>query len=178
MAVCIDQIDVLLHIPALKDISNRCFGNHYLSSSDFLRDSSFCLGAFIDGILVGFALNYCVQKDDLECLIDHFANDNRYHLIKSVAILPQWQRMGIGMDLFKHSLQLAKSKGWNISYGIAWQCGSQIPSLAIFLHFGFEPKKTLTNFWYRDSIERGYQCAICGDPPCCCIAVLFVRESV
>lgn len=165
------------HIESLLCIGDECLGRGYLVAADFLIDNGFCFGAFNADKLVGFALSYIVTKDDVLQLSKYKIAGTIVHLLKTVAVLPPFQRMGIGDALFGASLKMAEAKGCSASLGYGWLYNGSVPSSRLFEKHGFQKGAEITDFWFHDSLLKRYQCAICGAPPCRCSAVEFIRRN-
>ncbi len=96
---------------------------------------------------------------------------------KSLALRHDMQKQGIGTKLFAQRINSFKEKGAGAIYMPGWQTPGGITSIdGIARRFGFKKIETVKNFFYRDSLTRGYSCPVCGTPPCRCSAVVYVLE--
>jgi ribosomal protein S18 acetylase RimI-like enzyme len=172
----IELINANDHIEYLLCISDECFGRGYLVAADFLSGNGFCFGAFDAGELVGFALSYIVDKDDVFQLFEDKENVVVMHSLKTVAVLPSFQRRGMGDALFGASIIMAESMGCSLSFGYGWLYNGSIPSSRLFEKYGFQKGAEIPEFWFHDSLVKQYECAICGTPPCRCSALQFFRQ--
>ena len=96
-------------------------------------------------------------------------------LIKSVAVVPQFQGQGIGTQLVKDAMKTLEEHGAEAFYALGWvskERGCHIQGVLEAL--GFKVVSQLDNFWYKDSIEQGYSCPSCGHP-CQCSTRVFIK---
>jgi GNAT superfamily N-acetyltransferase len=96
-------------------------------------------------------------------------------LIKSVAVVPQFQGQGIGTQLVKDAIKKLEEHGAEAFYSLGWvskERGCHIQGVLEAL--GFRMVSQFDSFWYKDSIEHGYSCPSCGHP-CQCATRLFVK---
>ncbi len=84
---------------------------------------------------------------------------------------------GIGTELLSTCVTKLRKMGLNVLVMTGWKSekGVHIGSLAKKL--GFEEILEIENFWYEDSKANGYRCPSCGEPPCECSAVVFIKHS-
>jgi ribosomal protein S18 acetylase RimI-like enzyme len=101
--------------------------------------------------------------------------DRRIGLIRSVAVVPQFQRQGIGTQLVKEAMKKLEEHGAEVFYSLGWvskERGCHIQGVLEALDF--KMLSQFDSFWYQDSIKHGYSCPSCGHP-CQCSTRLFVK---
>ncbi|MBN2742912.1 MAG: GNAT family N-acetyltransferase [Marinilabiliaceae bacterium] len=166
------------HLTELIFVSDVCFGKGYLGFPDFQSQQAVCLGGFIGGQLVGFALNQCISlftwPDDLEVM----KPDLPVHLVKSIAVLPEFRHQGLGDGLLSASLALPQLSSCAYVVGYAWKQVDRVPVHHQFVRHGFLPMMEMPMFWYNDSLAKGYHCDLCGAPPCNCSAVFYLKKNI
>ena len=170
--VATDYLDQLIMM------GDSAFGKGYLTSSDFIRSRGFIIGAFIDDELVGFIFNYFVDIEDSDqyYFVEQFIPSMPILYVKSIVVSPEFQRRGIARLLLDESIRFSDSRGVNFYYGYAWLVNGDAPFGSVFISCGFRALMVKDRLWYNDSLNKQYHCTICGDPPCCCSAVLFVNS--
>ena len=102
-------------------------------------------------------------------------NDKRIGLIKSVAVVPPFQRQGIATQLVKDAMNKLEEHGAEVFYALGWvskERGCHIQGVLEALDFKMVSQ--FDSFWYKDSIEHGYSCPSCGHP-CQCSTRLFIK---
>lgn len=166
-------------------ISDQELGEHYLSAQSFFGPDVYAVHGLLGREVVGFALG---QIFDHHQFIHHHAMIMKHfpaHLMlthgnigvfSAMAVRKAYQRQGIGSLLAQCLLghfdagmvPLVIIAGWAAPDGV------HIDRLAH--EFGFSGQAMIHDYWLEDSVARGYQCPVCGDPPCRCSAVLYVRQ--
>lgn len=59
-------------------------------------------------------------------------------------------------------------------YIYAWRKGGVLLLQPVLNRLGFQMKEEKPKYWYRDSVERAYNCPECGNP-CYCSAVIYEK---
>jgi ribosomal protein S18 acetylase RimI-like enzyme len=96
--------------------------------------------------------------------------------IKSMAVQLKYQKQGIGTSMVKKVLgEFQEAKRVEV---IAWEQSDSgsIPLQSLLIESGFSITSKKPNFWYEDSIRRGFDCPSCGNP-CNCSAVIFSNPN-
>jgi len=150
------DIDVLL------SISEQSFGsgfhNHAYFLSSIIGKENKCY-VYQDGLeLLGFATVFFAEK---------------IYKIDAVAVEKNHRERGIASQFFEEFLLDLKGKNLEV---IVWKESPEGNLESICERFGFVKKQVLDNYWYRDSVEKAYQCARCGNP-CYCTAILYGKVN-
>ncbi len=160
------------------DISNSQFGVGYLNTSDFTSDGAIVLVATDDEKVVGFALFYIIGGDDFPAQLSIFypvAHTSVF--FKSIAVLPGFENRGVGSHLMQMVLNLARNQGVLCCYGYLWVKDGKMALESIARHHGFHDVKVMPRFWQQVSIDKGFDCPVCGNP-CRCDALMVCRPFV
>lgn len=163
------------YIDDVINISNLQFGKGYLHRDGLLKNDQIVLIARKGDVVLGFGLAQTWSTPDSgpEDIHDMFRQD-KVGVLKTVGVKPGYELEGIGTALFTAIVEQLKSIGVYQFYLEAWYDGYSVRVEKIVHQLGFKQLKVVPEFWYDDSLRRGYQCAICGHP-CRCTAVLYYR---
>lgn len=163
---------------ACTSIADEAFGDGYLSLSDFRRPNSLVFGAFHDRRLIGFFLSFIIDVDRIGDgnLKQTFKHRRKIVHLKSLGVVTQYRRNGIGTELTRCVVDFYLANGKRSFFVDLWKCGGEVPFAAIAGRFGFWAIKEVPNHWHHDSLARQYRCDVCGSPPCKCMAVLYVAD--
>lgn len=161
-------------------ISDEVFGHGYteefflhwaLSSSDDIP-----LVAEIHGHTVGFALGQLMSPHELAPIVRNEVTGNKrgkVGLIKTLAVTQSAQGLGLGSSLARTLLNQLSLKGATDVYSVAWEHGGVVPARKTLESHGLVEVARVPHYWREDSLEAGYACTACGEPPCSCSAIIF-----
>lgn len=147
------------------EIADQLLGKNYLTESDFLARGTYAVCGKIGRTVIGFSIGIRPMHAGKICRVS------------SVAVRPQYQGLGFGYLLVRSVVKYLDKRpheemlmaGWNAPDGV------HIARIAHALHF--VERATIPDYWRDDSLNKGYQCPACGNPPCRCSAVLYARQS-
>lgn len=185
MVICEMQHSDVLSVSSLSD---NTFGKDFLTT-DFIHFTlesnnyrSFCLKK--DNKLIGFAIWEVAATSEISNLFyseKHFLNNffnssNAIAKLNQIAINEEYRNKGYGDYLLNESI---KSIPYDVDFltSIYWVKDGSEAMKKLLIKNGFESIKTITHYWYNDSIEKKYNCAICGAPPCKCSAEIFAKKK-
>jgi ribosomal protein S18 acetylase RimI-like enzyme len=184
MAVTINPI-TREALGAIRDIAEQQLGCGYVNTSDLLAPNNIVCYAAFDDKVVGF---YIAGTLPLEAVYQRFTGlqekglayledvDN-VGMVSSVATHPEYTGQGIGSALVRHCVAALERKGSKVVVASAWKSHQGVHIGSILMKQGFEEVMLIDDFWKQDSLVRHYKCPVCGDPPCRCKAVLYVRHK-
>ncbi len=169
----------------------RELGDHYLTERDLLeyaqKDQAFALVA-TDGQnrSIAVCLAELLKPDDFDARFGEHADEicrqipgfshQTIGFFKSIAVTAKMKGRGIGTALLQRSLDWLEQKRATIVIALAWEAGGVCFAKGILESVGFQPIAHIENFWYQDSVEKGYQCPTCGNP-CRCAANVYLRSN-
>jgi ribosomal protein S18 acetylase RimI-like enzyme len=172
-------------VPALLNIAEKNLGEAYIEVDDLKNKEGIALAATNSGKLVGFCTGKKVAVSELFKNIPQLAQKKLKQLqvvdevgmVASIATDSAETGKGIGTKLLSECASQLQNMGLNVLVMTGWKSekGVHIGSLAKKL--GFEEMLEIENFWYEDSKANGYRCPSCGEPPCECSAVVFIKHS-
>lgn len=90
-------------------------------------------------------------------------------LFKSIAVTERFKGHGIGTILLRQSVEWFDSQKATAIVSLAWESNGIGFAQGILESLGFRRKLHIENFWYTDSLQKGYQCPTGGNP-CRCAA--------
>ncbi len=117
----------------------------------------------------GHIVAFCYAKEHIDSI------EERFGLIKTLAIDSNHQKQGIGTELVERAINRFESRNINYVAYLAWMRHGQVPMESLLLRLKFTRKAILKKNWYRESLKLGYSCPDCGSP-CVCDAVWYERE--
>ena len=92
--------------------------------------------------------------------------------VRTVAVNPDYSGQGIGTALVAKSVEYLKSIGVRKIMSPLWKHDGIVNSDVVFRRNGFRPGREIHDYWYADSIARGYSCPVCGKG-CHCSCVMY-----
>jgi ribosomal protein S18 acetylase RimI-like enzyme len=158
-------------------IGNQAFGDGYLNSVFDLANDVRCIGALDKGRLIGFVFYYAVDVEvissfDVTLL---FQPSRQVVYLKSVIVHPDYRRQKIATNLIAAIEVMGEKQGITHYYAEAWSTLTGLTSGLLFEKLGYRIVRQIDHFWFDDSLIQGYACSECGQAPCCCSAVIFVK---
>lgn len=120
----------------------------------------------IENDFVSTYLTQCKSVDDI--------SDKIVVNIKHAAIHPDFSGKGIGNSLFSYVLNEVIEPSLRV-YSLAWSSKDEVFVAPILVRNGFKPVCKIHSYWYKESVNKKYQCPICGNP-CSCDAVVFRKN--
>ena len=125
--------------------------------------STVCFVAVDAEEIMGFV---CVEPHASRC-------DGR--ILKTIVVAPAHRGRGIAKHLGLAALSAFPGSAWRSP---AWVShGGEIPADWLLRSLGFVSEELIHNYWYIDSLSRGYLCPNCGNP-CQCSAMMYRRVSL
>ncbi len=168
-------------------LADSSFGKNYLSINqleNILNDSNqfICIERLYDHI-VGFCLVYVLpyykitnhiflKQNEIEPLFN--LNENIAYR-KMTVVDKNHRRKGIGKQLIQQSEKRCIEKV-NKIYTTIWHSGEEQTMVHLLERSNYKKRLTKLNYWSKNSLEEGYDCRVCGAPPCTCSASIFVKE--
>ena len=142
----------------LRVLTNSIFGKDYFDIAKLDNPNTICLEAITEvGAFVGFVYG-------------HFTDTSA--TLETICVDPEYENKGIGYQLGITFLNALEKLNIGTVISPAWKDKQVIPADPLLRKLGFFPQKTIKNYWYEDSKQRGYQCLSCGNP-CFCSAVIY-----
>lgn len=179
------------YIPQLIDISDEELGKDYLTYDmleKVLHNPSeyVCKLVYsqVEKRILGFCLCLIVEPSEIEAIAKLKVNEipralrhsEKIGVIKTVAVNRRFQGYGIGRRITEECYnELLKRKVQSV-FSVAWKNKDHINIHGILTALGFKKFKEVVNYWSEDSIQKGYECPACGEPPCQCSAVLYTQS--
>ena len=146
------DIDEIL---AIADVQ---LGENYITIGDLSRCYTLVAEDDKSRKCVGFCLSYVEQ-------------DGKAY-VRTVAVNPDFSGQGIGTALIAKSVEYLKGIGAKKIMSPLWKHDGIVNSDVIFRRNGFLPVREIPDYWYADSLEKGYSCPVCGKG-CRCTCVMY-----
>jgi hypothetical protein len=118
---------------------------------------------------------YLNDKRCVELILPDLTNQ-KIGITKIVVIKDQYKKNGIGIDLLNDSLLLIEEKKVAIMIGFAWKSKEGVNAKRILEKNGFQELIEVKKFWNDESLKENYSCPDCGNPPCVCSAIIFMKK--
>lgn len=117
-----------------------------------------------------------VAEDDEQCscvgfCLSYVSQDGTAY-VRTVAVSPDYMGRGIGTALVAKSVEYLKDNDAKTILSPLWKHEGGVNSDVIFRRNGFVPKQEIPDYWYADSLEKGYTCPVCGKG-CHCSCVMY-----
>lgn len=170
------------NLTEIKRISDSCFGLNYLTEKDLdetIQQKGVFLKIIHDSVTIGFCISFHVENSYEHHSIFGGPIPNflsiPYSVIKTIAILPDFQNKGFGFQMLENIICKLKN-GYDSHHFIypAWTESDSFGFTRKISKLGFKSVQTIPNFWYSDSLTKDYQCIKCGTPPCHCSLTVFL----
>lgn len=163
-------------------ISDREFGKGYIQPDSFETATSKTIFRVVkspnDGVL-GYCYAVLVNKNEMidnykiTAIPENAQNDDVFGIVKTIVVSPEFRLQGIGTALFKDCLHNLSERKASSAMAVAWIGRIGVNLGGLLNRQKFKQLETIKNYWYDDSIRRGFTCAECGAPPCRCSAAIF-----
>ncbi|MCU4162487.1 GNAT family N-acetyltransferase [Carboxylicivirga caseinilyticus] len=153
-------------IPVIKTICDDEFGNGYFNSfSEYLFvNHSILRVATQQNTIAGFYFSYADQE-----------NDSKTGIIKTLAIHKHFRQKGLGTNIFGDAcIQLKQLKVQTIKT-IIWKHNDDQAIKNILDQLDFKLEYEIADYWKEESILKGYDCPVCGNP-CKCSASIYSKS--
>jgi ribosomal protein S18 acetylase RimI-like enzyme len=173
------------HRHQILELSNKQLGKNYLTKENITKthsDPNNYLALAIDenGVLAGFCIGYIVDSTKIEQEFKINPEDtpeiikhtNKIAVLKTIAVSEKYQGIGVGTDLVKDCINYFKSKDLSAICSIGWKSKNGTNVERVLVRAGFDKLREIPKFWNIDSVEKKYNCPVCGNP-CNCSAVIF-----
>lgn len=145
-------------INELLAIADVQLGENYLVAKDLLTCNVVVAEDVALQKRVGFCLSY-VGQDGVA-------------YVRTVAVSPDYSGQGIGTALIAKSVEYLKSIDAKKIMSPLWKHDGVVNSDVVFRRNGFLPVREIPDYWYADSLAKGYSCPVCGKG-CHCVCVMY-----
>lgn len=172
-------------VPAVLSIAEKQLGAAYINVEDLLAEENVACYASISGKIVGFCTGKQIALDKIyesipqlrEMKLKQLATVETLGMVASVATDPDYAGRGIGSALVEHCIAELEKKDFNVLAMTGWKSPKGVHIGSIAKNYGFKEVLEVPDFWKEDSLKHGYACPVCGQPPCRCSAVVYLRHS-
>ena len=144
-------------IDAVFAIADSQLGKNYITETDLSEGKVFI--AEEDGKILGFCITLVGTKDGKS-------------YVRTVAVAQEYSGQGIGTALVSKAVDYLKGLGAKSIFSPLWKHDGVVNSDVIFRRNGFRPFCEIPDYWYADSISKGYLCPVCGKG-CHCACVMY-----
>ena len=175
-------------IPALLSIAEKQLGDSYIRVEDFTDPDRLVYEAVSEKKAIGFVTGKTLSSEDFrtslpkvfEALSRRISVSRMIGIVGSLAVDSLYSGSGVGHGLMGVLLDELDRKSCETVLMLGWKKkGASRPEIAgLAERYGFEAVREFPEYWKEESQKLGYRCPSCGDPPCLCNAVLFVRHKV
>jgi ribosomal protein S18 acetylase RimI-like enzyme len=173
-------------------IAEARLGDAYINRDHLISgDDKVALCARIDKTVVSFATARMLGTTDfLQAIRERLgaklpsllplerrvAGETKIGFVASAATDSNFEGRGLGAELVEQCIAGLENRGANVMVATAWKSNKGVQAGSILECRGFQRLMDLPGYWELDSLTNGYSCPTCGNPPCHCTAVLYVRN--
>lgn len=169
-------------IPDVLNIADKQLGEAYLDIDKIKNKDNTVIVAIMTERVVGFCIGKKTQLSELKIHQLDQMNLPRLQSVKDIGLIatiatdPKESGKGVGTKLFSSCISRLENLNLNNFVMTGWKSyeGVNINSLA--KKFGFKEILEIPEFWYEDSKIKSYCCPSCGEPPCRCSAVIYMKH--
>ena len=166
-------------------LSNELIGFNYLTRgklSIIRSDPGYILyTVHVKGIFAGFSLVKICKSEELinELFIDEFflkrifPDKKKIAIVRISALCKEFQGLGIWKKIEEYRFNSLKGKAESI-IRIYWDKERALIKKNTD-SYNYTILKEIPFYWSKDSIDKQYECQICGKPPCKCKALVLVK---
>jgi len=180
-------------IPSIIKIADKELGNNFILPSHISENQhiSMCASTIKKNKIIGFLLNQILTYSEFLSIYsniaekyDCFRNIKKIGIIKTIAVDSKWQQKGIGTNLINTLLNKIYLKcddqiysNIDLIFMMGWKQKNGIINISgIKNKFNFIEIGQINNFYYNNSLKYNYSCPVCGNPPCYCSVVLYIKK--
>lgn len=179
------------HLSGVLRICRQELGEDYHGEADFRRclegGARFCKVALdADGQAMGFAVAMVLEPGAADEFLKLPASPERDRLLASAqigildaaAVDPAGQGAGLGRRLAQAMYAKLSERGAEVVCAMAWKSADGHTNAARIVEgLGMEEALAVQGYWNRVvASPEGHHCPVCGEPPCRCFGVLYVRR--
>jgi GNAT superfamily N-acetyltransferase len=174
-AVFIQSFEIS-QLPEILAMADDGLGKNYLREDDFMGPESQVLVACLNNDPVGFLLCRITPSpaDYIANLPEYLCLETATVILKSLVVKRTFRNKGIGKALIGYAVETFQNTH-HLFLTEVWKGPGKPNTEDVIRSFNFLPVQQRPKHWYYDSLNRGYECPVCGNP-CECSAVLFVKE--
>ena len=179
------------HIDTALSICDIELGKGYLNFETLKRlvnnKKTLVIGVFdIEGEMLGFGYCSILKQVELEKTMHSsqynkipqiIKNPEKVGITNTIVIRNNYKGRGLGTTIFNHFTTFFKENSIDTVTGFAWKNKEGINMETIFKKNNFNILEIIKQYWYEDSIENKYNCPDCGEPPCNCSTVIYLKNQ-
>lgn len=178
----------LTDVDFIKELADESFGDNYITTNDILSylnsTDKFAFCIVNNQEFIGFLFfknysndviqNYFLTQNDW--FKKYFNSTKTIAIVTQIALTKKYRQQKLSSFLLHSCIEFIKTKCDTI-ISVCWIKKENNNMKFLLLNNGFKNIKTLSNYWFQDSIDKGYHCETCGLPPCQCSAEVFELKS-
>ncbi|MCB2225686.1 MAG: GNAT family N-acetyltransferase [Desulfarculaceae bacterium] len=179
------------HLPGVLRICRQELGEDYHGEADFRRclesGRRFCKVALDEGgEAMGFAVAMVLEPGPADDFLklppsperDRLLAATQIGILDAAAVDPAGQGAGLGRRLVEAMYAKLAQRGAEVVCAMAWKSADGHTNAArIVEELGMEEALAVEGYWNRVvASPEGHHCPVCGEPPCRCFGVLYVRR--
>lgn len=171
-------------IPSVLSIAEKQLGVAYIDVDDLENEGNVSLAATVSGVVAGFCTGKRMPVYDVYQTIPQLEQKRlkQFEVVKEVGIVssiatdPHMTGHGIGDKLIASCVDGLEKQGLSTLIMTGWKTDKGVHIGSLAKKHGFKEILEIDKFWYEDSKTNNYRCPTCGEPPCCCSAVVFIKH--
>lgn len=173
---------------AILELSDNLFGKDYIDRGQlevYLSDQNSKVISEVssEGVLMGFSVVRVVTLEQLKeefyeyptQLDKHFKPDQLIGFRKSTGVSPTFQNQGLATKMTLTGNQWLEGRT-DVLISLCWLKNGDSEFAKILINSGFKAIEKLEKLWYNESLDRKFECGVCGQPPCKCSAMVYAKH--
>ena len=173
-------------IPSICALADAALGKDYVTPqtvADLIDDGvkSFCIvmkNSYTDELL-GFCIYKIISKEEAvdickgKVLPSLYAEDQLGYLA-TIVVSEKYRGNGLATVLIDKVTDIFAQMNITHIISTAWKHIGKINLQGVLTRCGYKKVMEIPDYWYEDSIKKGYSCPQCGNP-CHCSCVIFEK---
>lgn len=168
------------HFCEIKILSDYCFGENYITNEQIelaVNGKNCSVSLINNNIVCGFCLAYYNNNQLINTLpkqIIKLIDNKKWGIIKSICIKSDYRGKSYGSKMLAETVNMLRQNGAQIIIYPSWNQSCPEYFNKKLENNNFKNVLTIPNYWYTDSLKKGYRCIKCGQPPCKCSVSWYV----
>lgn len=166
-------------LPSIISIANEELGKGYfegvLNCEKHINQSILRVVEKDNNEIAGFCYAYFNPAESLTDILRPLSYGLKTGVLKTIVIKDRYKNNGLGKAFIDDMIEKLNLTQTQVVISTVWDNQFNPAIRIIMRHAGFKSYQEIPNYWTNDSIEKGYQCPVCGHP-CFCSAIIYYKK--